>query len=115
MTNETSTEPIQYTIGKNDVTYVETRIADGVATRVRIRVNTYDFQSSAYGQIFSPTEARWNTVAQSEPDHWWNRGMTVYGRDDMDRQEDIARVANELFERMEPLRGLVASTLTVEA
>lgn len=51
---------------------------DGVKVRHSIRLNSYDFQSTAVAQVWSPTDLRWNEIA-SLPHTAWATDTSVYG------------------------------------
>lgn len=49
--------------GQQSATYQETLQMDTTKLRILITRDSYDFQSSAYIDAFSPTELKWNRIA----------------------------------------------------
>jgi hypothetical protein len=66
-----------------------------VPIRVKVRVNSYEHQSTAVAQVWSQKDLRWNEIASARPETWW---VSPYS--DLDTlREAIDEVHDELVTR----------------
>ena len=80
---------------RSDVLYEHGTTHRNLALRVKIRVNSYDFQSTAVAEVWSQKDLRWNQIATVPYDLWW---VSPYA-DHEQVMQGIEDAENELLAR----------------